>query len=172
MSKETKELISKAFDDLSLDYEIHIDELVAEPLGEADKNVPFRFQPIRGKDGSLIKKIVINTNYDFMGSQENMQERIMKNYNKKTLTANSIEGLIAHEVAHILTFQDIDTYVGYLIANKQISKRHIYGISNYADVSLDGAECIAEAFSAIRCGNPISNEAQKLVNEFIERWRK
>ena len=69
MSKETKELISKAFDDLSSDYEIHIDELVAEPLGEADKNVPFRFQPIRGKDGSLIKKIVINTNYDFMGSQ-------------------------------------------------------------------------------------------------------
>ena len=107
-----------------------------------------------------------------MGSQEKFQERIMKNYNNKVLCANSIEGLIAHELAHIMTFQDVDTYSGYLIKNKEVTKRHIYGVSRYADASLDGAECIAEAFTAVRCGDKISLETQKLLDEFIERWKK
>lgn len=78
MSPETKELISKSIDSVTAEYDVHIDEIVSKPLGESDKNVPFQFQPIRGSDGSLIKHLVINTNYDFMGSQENFQKRILK----------------------------------------------------------------------------------------------
>ncbi|MCH5297857.1 MAG: minor capsid protein [Ruminococcus sp.] len=172
MSLETKNEISNAFDNILKDYEIRIDELVSKPLNEEYKNVPFQFQPDKNEYGEFIKRIVINTNYDFMGSQEAFQNRIMKNYNNKVLNSNSIEGLIAHELAHVMTFQSVHTYTGYLLENKKVTKRFIYGVSKYADASLDGAECIAEAFSAIRCGNKISEDEQTLINEFIERWRK
>ena len=48
----------------------------------------------------------------------------------------------------------------------------VYGISKYADSLNDGSECIAEAFAAKRCGGVLSNDAQTLLDEFIERWRK
>ena len=120
----------------------------------------------------MIKKLVINTNYDFMDSQVEFQARIMRNYNRGVLTSNSIEGLIAHEMAHVMTFQNVTTFSGYLLENKKIAKRVVYGISSYADSSLDGAECIAEAFAAVRCKSKINDEAQKLLDEFIEWWKK
>lgn len=172
MSESTYHLISKAIDDIMSDYNVQLDELVAMPLSADETNVPFQFQPIRGSNGDLIKRLVINTNYDFMSTQEDFQCRIMRNYNRGSLTSNSIEGLIAHEMAHIMTFQDVETYTGYLIRNKEIAKRFVYGISDYADASLDGAECIAEAFASLRCGGKISSEAQQLIDEFIERWKK
>ena len=172
MSEETKKLISDAFDKITREYDIRYDELVTEELDKENKNVPFQFQPIRGENGELIKRFVINSNYDFMGSQANFQERILRNYNNGILASNSIEGLISHELAHIMTFQDTATFSGYLFENKKISKKMVYGISRYADTSNDGAECIAEAFAAKRCGSILSEEAQALLDEYIERWHK
>ena len=172
MSAETKQLISNAIDSVLKDYDVKIDEFVTESLDANYKNVPFQFQPQKGKDGELIKRLVINENYDFRNSQEGFQARINKNFNNKVLASNSVEGLIAHELAHILTFQDCYTFTGYLIENKKVAKKMVYGISRYADASNDGAECIAEAFAAKRCNLPISEEAQKLLDEYIERWRK
>ena len=177
MSAETKQLVSDAFDKIMGMYEVHLDQLITEPIFKEDgktieKAVPFQFQPRRGKDGELVKCIVINSMYDFMGNQEEMQARIMRNFTSGVLASNSIEGLIAHELAHVMTFQDIYTYSGYLIENKSIAKRFVSGISIYADRKDDGSECIAEAFAAKICGQPISQEAQKLLDEFIERRRK
>lgn len=172
MSAETKQLISNAFDKILAQYDVRIDEIVTEPLTVQEKTVPFQFQPIRGKNGELIKRIVINSQYDFMGSQKGLQARIMRNFNNGVLASNSIEGLVAHELAHVMTFQDIYTYSGYLIENKSVAKRFVGGISIYADSKYDGSECIAEAFAAKICGQPISQEAQSLLDEFIERRRK
>lgn len=177
MSAETKQLISEAFDKIMGMYEVHLDQLTTEPIYKEDgktiaKTVPFQFQPRRGKAGELIKCIVINSGYDFMDSQAELQKRIMRNFNKGALASNSIDGLIAHEIAHVITFQDIVTYGGYLVENRIISERVVEGISTYADIMNDGAECIAEAFAARICGLPISEEAQALLDEFIERKRK
>ena len=172
MSAETKQLISNAFDKILAQYDVRIDEIVTEPLTVQEKTVPFQFQPIRGKNGELIKRIVINSQYDFMGSQKGLQARIMRNFNNGVLASNSIEGLVAHELAHVMTFQDIYTYSGYLIENKSVAKRFVGGISIYADSKYDGSECIAKAFAAKICGQPISQEAQSLLDEFIERRRK
>lgn len=172
MSEETKKQISDAIDQIQSEYDVEIDEFVTEELKEEYKNVPFQFQPAKGRNAELIKRLVINSKYDFMGTQEEFQKRIMRNFNKGTLASNSILGLIAHELAHIMTFQDVYTFSGYLLEQKVVSKRMVYGISIYADVSDDGAECIAEAFAAKMCGLPISREAQELLDEFIEKRRK
>ena len=107
-----------------------------------------------------------------MGSQAELQARIMRNFTKGILASNSIEGLIAHELAHVMTFQDVFTFAGYLLENKAVAKRFVRGISIYSDGKNDGSECIAEAFAAMICGQPISKEAQALLDEFIERRRK
>lgn len=172
MSKETQKEIFDAFDHITDEYDVKIDEIVSKPLGSEYLNVPFQFQPDRNKNGDFIKRIVINTEYDFMGSQKEFKNRILRNYNKGVLSSNSVEGLIAHELAHVMTFQDVNTYTGYLIRNKEVTKRFVYGISDYADASLDGAECIAEAFASVRCGNKVSKDALNLLDEFIERWKK
>lgn len=70
------------------------------------------------------------------------------------------------------TIQDVMKYTEYMFGNKTVTKRFVSGISQYADASGDGAESIAEAFAALRCDQPISDEAQRLVEDFIERWRK
>ena len=86
-----------------------------------------------------------------------MQERIMKNYNKKTLTANSIEGLIAHEMAHFMSFQDCESYKDFIKNN----------LSNYANdgwLSGNFTEIVAESFSVSR----INEHSHKLVNAIKE----
>lgn len=172
MSFETKQLISKSINQISSEYEVHIDEFVSMPLSESDKNVPFQFQPVRGEDGSLLKRLVINTNYNFMGSQDEFQKRILRNYNRGVLASNSVDGLIAHELAHIMTFQDVSTYTGFLLKNKEVAERFVYGISDYANATYDGSECIAEAFAKKRCGGIVKDEEQKLLDDFIEGWKK
>ncbi len=172
MSEETKRQISEAFDKINRQYNLQLDELVTIPLKPEEKNVPFQFQPIRGKNGELIKRIAINSNYNFNDTQELFQARIMRNFSKGILASNSVFGLISHEAAHVMTFQDVATFSGYLIQNKSVSEQVVYGISGYADAMMDGAECIAEAFAAKQCGQPISEEAQALLDKFIERWHK
>lgn len=172
MSEETKQQISDAIDQIQSEYNVEIDEFVTENLKEEDKNVPFQFQPHEDEDGKLIKRLVINSRYDFMGSQEEFQRRIMRNFNKKTLASNSVLGLISHELAHIMTFQDVITFSGYLLEQKNVAEDMVYGISFYADAKNDGAECIAEAFAAKMCGLPISSEAQALLDKYIEKRRK
>jgi cell pole-organizing protein PopZ len=172
MSEETRQQIAKAFDKLNSEYNIQLDELLTMPLKPEEKNVPFQFQPIRGENGELIKRIVINSDYNFNDTQEEFQARIMRNFNRGVLASNSVAGLIAHETAHVMTFQDISTFSGYLIQNKNVAKQIVYGISGYADAMGDGAECIAEAFAAKQCGQSISEDAQALLDKFIERWHK
>ena len=172
MSDETRKAISDAFDRITAAYDVHVDELITTALDKKYSKVPFQFQPIKGEKGELIIRIVINSGYDFMGSQKKLQARIMRNHDSGMLSSTNIDGLIAHELAHAMTFQDIKTFNGYLAANKALAERCVEGISIYADAMGDGAECITEAFAAKICGQPISQEAQSLLDEFIERRRK
>lgn len=172
MSDKTKKAISDAFDRIMAAYDVRVDELITTALDQKYSKVPFQFQPIKGENGELIIRIVINSGYDFMGSQEKLQARIMRNHDSGMLSSTNIDGLIAHELAHAMTFQDIKTFNGYLAANKALTERCVEGISIYADAMGDGAECIAEAFAANICGQPISQEAQALLDEFVERRRK
>ena len=46
------------------------------------------------------------------------------------------------------------------------------GISEYADRSKDGRECLAEAFVRYRNGEWIPDEARKLIRKYILHWRR
>ena len=171
MAEETKKQISDAIDKLTGEYSINLTKVVVESLGSSDGKVPFKYQPYFEND-ELCHRLVINSNYYFNDSQDEFQARILRNYNRRSLASKTVEDLIAHELAHTMTFQDINSYGGLLLRNKDLMKRFIPGVSSYADSTLDGAETIAEAFVRLRNGESVPDEANVLVKEYIERWKK
>ena len=93
-------------------------------------------------------------------------------YNKGVMEGRSFEDYIAHEMAHIIPFQNCTTEMEYIELNAKIKKQFIEGISGYADRSKDGRECLAEAFVRYRNGEMIPNEAKKLLEKYILPWRR
>lgn len=171
MSTETKKCILKAIDEIQTQYEVHLSEIKVLDLGVKLKSVPFQYQPYF--ENEILKhRLLINSGYYFNDSQEEFQARIMRNYNNGVLAAKSVEDLIAHELAHIMTFQDVSSEGGLLLRNKELMKRCYPGVSKYADCSGDGAETIAEGFVRSRNKEIIPDEVRQLLTEYIERWKK
>ena len=56
--------------------------------------------------------------------------------------------------------------------NEKIRRQFIAGISEYADRSKDGRECLAEACVRYRNGEWIPDEARKLIRKYILHWRR
>lgn len=171
MSEDTKKQISNAIDKLTSEYNVKLAELVVQPLSQSDDKVPFQYQPYF-ENGNLLHRLVINENYYFNDSQEEFQARILRNYNNGVLASKTVEDLIAHELAHIMTFQDLNSEGGLLLRNKELMECCYPGVSKYADYSLDGSETIAEGFVRIKNCEPVPKEVQSLVAEYIERWKK
>lgn len=171
ISEELKQEISDSIDRLNSEYDIHLDSLSVESLGRGFEKVPFQYSPINDK-GLLKSRIIINSDYDFNGSLKAFSERIMRNYNSGVLAAQKVEDLIAHEMAHVMTFQHIESYTMFILEERMLRNKFIPGISGYSDVSMDGSECIAEGFVRLRNKETIPKEAVALVKEYTERWRK
>ncbi len=115
----------------------------------------------------------MNSGYDWNEPLELFKERIYnKNYKTGALAAKNSTDLIKHEMAHVLTFQDCKTWVDFKLKEKVVKEKFISGISQYNSTSGDGAETIAEGFVAMGNGEEVPAEIQKLVNEYISRWKK
>ena len=171
MSVETRKAVSDAIERIQGEYNVKLDSVITMDLGEEFGRVPFQYRYFI-ENGELNHTLVINSGYYFNDSHKAFQERILRNYNNRVLASKSVEDLIAHEMAHIMTFQSATTEGAWLLENKKLSKHCIPGVSAYADASGDGAETIAEAFVRMRNGETIPPKARDLVFEYVERWRK
>lgn len=173
MTKETMEEISKAFDKLFAEYDLPISssDIKCVSFGEGNDKQPFRFNPCK-VGYSYRPSIEINLDYYFNDSLENFQARIMRNYNGGKLSSKNIEGLVSHEIAHVLTFNNCKTWEEFEDAEWQVRLKYTTGVSEYADVSHDGAETIAEGFVRIRNGENVPDKVKDLVNQYVERWKK
>ncbi len=171
MSDDTAQAIQSALDRLFEEYDIMLDELMVRSLGRGNEKVPFQYIP-QNVGGFLKSTVVINKDYYFNDSLETYTARIMRNHNSGVLAAKSVEDLIAHELAHVLTFQDCETYAVFERVESEVRAAYTKGISGYADASFDGAETIAEAFIRKRHGEVLPENVSKLLEKYIERWRK
>ena len=91
----------------------------------------------------------------------------MRNYNNGVLASKDVEDLIAHEMAHILTFQDCDTFGMFLRLEEEVRESFIRGVSAYADSTYDGAETIAEAFVRYRRGKHLPDDVMALLQKYV-----
>ncbi len=171
MSDELFNEIQNSLNIVEKEYRIRINNIPVKPLGKGFEKVPFQFQanPI---GASVQMDIVVNSDYDFNGSLEAFNNRIMRNHNSGALAAKNVQDLIWHESIHVLTFQDCTTYTEALNRADNLRNQYVKGISRYADESYDGAECMAEAFIKKKYGKSIPKEINILLEKYIERWKK
>ena len=171
MDQKTKDTIVRTINETVSKYNVTLDEVKVISLGANNENVPFQYQPLN-QGGFLVNRIAINKDYYFNGSYEDFTARIQRNYNRGVLAAQSIEDLMNHELAHVMTFQECDRYTEFKIIEDEVRGKFVSGVSDYADSTYDGAETIAEAFVKIKNGEYVSEKVKKLVQEYVERWRK
>lgn len=171
MTKDTEKAINMAVEKITTQYDAKVNSIVVESLGNGFEKVPFQYVP-ENVGGFLNSKIVINRDYYFNDSLESYNARIMRNHNSGALAAQNIEDLISHEMAHVMTFQDCETYGEFRRVEQEVRGKFIKGMSAYADSTYDGAETIAEAFVRSRHGEKLPKDILALLNEYIERRRK
>ena len=136
--------------------------------GKLKKNDIFATGAYLDENGMLRHGLVLNYKQDYR-----KVETIMPRwYNDGVMAGKNIEDYIAHEMAHIMPFQNCVSEVEYIELNEKIRRQFIAGISEYADRSKDGRECLAEAFVRYRNGEWIPDEARKLIRKYILHWRR
>ena len=165
LSKEIEAKINAAIKKLDSDYIIYLDLIESEALEKGDIFVTGAYLD---DEGILRHSMVINRRRNF----ENIEMQMRSRYNKGVMAGRNFEDYIAHEMAHIMPFQNCITAEEYMELNAKIKSQFIKGISKYADKKRDGRESLAEAFVRYRNGEVIPNEARKLIEKYILPWRR
>lgn len=165
MNKEIRRKIDNAIRKLEREYTIYLDRIEGEHLKNKDIFVTGGFID---KDGVLKHSLVINYDMDY----EKVERRMKVAYNEGVMAGKSYEDYIAHEMAHILPFQNCTTKREYMELTEKIRNMFVPDVSGYADKKRDGLESLAEAFVRYRNGEEIPTKAMKLIEEYIEPWRR
>lgn len=172
ISNDIKSEITKSIEEFQNQYDVRIDEFVLEDISVEYGKVPFQFCPVNN-NGSFKSKFIINKGFNWEESLDKMNDRIYnKNYKKGVLASRNTKDLIAHEMAHFMSFQDCKGYSDFLLRERKLRQSYIAGVSGYSDALEDGSETIAEGFVRIRNGELVDDRVKSLVDEYIERWRK
>ena len=120
------------------------------------------------EDGVLKFALLFNYDIDY----QRVERRMKYLYNEGEMAGKTFEDYIAHEIAHILPFQDCITEEDYRRVREELRTAFVGGVSGYADRTRDGAESLAEAFVKYRNGETIPDGAEKLIRKYIYPWRK
>lgn len=172
IAEDIKAEITKSIEEIQSEYDVKVDEFTLEDISEEYGKVPFQFQPVNNK-GLFKSRFVINRGFNWEGNLDKLNERIYnRNYKRGILAAQNTKGLIEHEMAHFMSFQDCKSYNDFVRRERELRSKYIYGVSAYSDSLEDGAETIAEGFVRIRNGEKVDERVKSLVDEYVERWRK
>lgn len=165
MNKATKRKIEDAIRKLEKEYTVYIDGIEG---GKMKKGDIFGSGGFIDDDGVLRFELLFNYNVDY----QKVERRMKYLYNIGEMAGSNFEDYIAHEIAHILPFQNCVTEEDYRNVREELRKTFVAGVSGYADRTRDGAESLAEAFVRYRNGERIPNEAKELIKKYIHPWRK
>ncbi len=162
ITPQIREELDKALDKLSREYEINLHSLTVEPAGKGDMFITGWYD---GKMG-----VVVNKNIDF----KRVIDGISKKYNSGYFAGKSLEDYVAHEMFHVMLYQDCKNERQYRARYRHIEGLYerLQGISGYADKTKSGNEALAEAFVRMRNGEKVPLEADVLVNVYAGRWKK
>ena len=159
--------IQKGIDVIRSEYELKLDTILVEDMRDTLPNTPYccKYIDDYGKHKAIF---VINSGFDF----SDIQYVLRAGYAQGYFAGKTLEDHIIHEMAHIMTGQECNTASEFLLFLSEVESKFVPGVSGYSDIAKDGFETIAEAFVKVRNGEFVPDEARKLVEEYVERWKK
>lgn len=162
LTEDVKDELETALLKLKSEYDIRLNSISVEKAGNNDIFVTGYH------DG--VMDMVVNENADF----DRIVAKIKENYKTGFFAGRSLEDYIAHEMAHVMLYQDCASDSEYNAKYQQIESLYdaLKGISKYADKTQSGNEALAEAFVKVRNKEKIPQIAQILVESYLKRWKK
>lgn len=161
-TKEVKDELETALLKLKSEYDIRLNAIYVEKAGNKDIFITGYH------DG--IMDMVINEDADF----RKVIDRIPRYYALGKLAGKSIEDYLAHEMAHIMLYQDCANDNEYYAKYQQVESLYssLQGMSEYADKRKSGNEALAEAFVRVRNNESVLPIVKILVESYFGRYRK
>lgn len=162
LTSEVKDELETALIKLKSEYTIKLNSILVEKAGRNDIF-------ITGYHNGVVDMIV-NEDADFTRIIARMEEQ----YESGFFTGRSLEDYLAHEMAHVMLYQDCATDNEYHAKYQQIESLYdaLKGVSKYADRTRSGNEALAEAFVRVRNKEIVSPITKILVESYFGRWKK
>ncbi len=165
MTEDKRVEIEKTITTIQKKYNAQIGQVGIERFGKKESGTIMLAGPYESEDGTWKMALVINKNIDY----NRIEERIAEQYQKGYFASKTLSDVVAHEMAHILTFQNCRTEKEYSMLREQVRKLYTKGVSGYADRTQDGAEMLAEAFVRIRNGEKVPLRVKMAVKKYVTR---
>lgn len=161
------ENMQKGIDIIENEYELNLKKISVKDLSKTKPDTPYlcRYIDNNGKHEAVF---ILNSGFDFTG----FEDVVSRGYEYNYFAGKDIKDHIIHEMAHVMTGQNIEDAREFEDFLKTIEKEYVPGVSGYSDDAKDGFETIAEAFVKIRNGEKVPDKAKMLVETHIERWKK
>lgn len=163
LTDEVREELETALLKLQSEYDIKLNSILVE--ASEDKNDIF----VTGyHDG--VMDMIVNEDADF----DEIIKRIPRYYASGRFAGKSLEDYLAHEMAHVMLYQDCTSDNEYSTRFQQINSLYgfLKGISGYADKEKSGNEALAEAFVRIRNREEVQPIVKLLVDSYFRRYRR
>ena len=162
VTKEVRKELESALQKLKSEYDIRLNSIFVEKTDEKDIFVT-------GYHDGVVD-MIINQNADF----NEIIRRIPQYYAIGKFAGKSLEDYMAHEMAHVMLYQDCKSDNEYCAKYQQIENLYdiMAGISGYADKLQSGNEALAEAFVRVRNNESISPIIKVLVESYFGGLKK
>lgn len=160
--------IQDGIDEIERDYNVNLHNVAVKDISGEYPDTPYLTRYQKGPGGEHTAILIINSGYNFSGFEEIVQ----RGYEYGYFAGKTVKDHIIHEMAHIMTGQQFMTAAGFEAFASNMEKKYVPGVSGYSDAVRNGFDTVAEAFVRMRNNEPVPDEAQKMVERYIERWRK
>ena len=157
-----KDELETALLKLKSEYDIRLNAIFVEKAGKNDIFITGYH------DG--VMEMVVNQDADF----NKIVKQIPLRYVMGRFAGKSLEDYLAHEMAHVMLYQDCKSDLEYIAKDRQVEQLYdaLKGISGYADESQSGNEALAEAFVRVRNGEDIPPIVKVIVESYFARYRR
>lgn len=167
ITTETATSIKAGIDEIEKEYQVNLNRVKVEDISVNYPDTPYLTR-YSDNHGAHEVELIINKGYDFSG----FEDVVKRGYEYGYFAGKTVKDHAVHEMVHVMTGQQYKTAAGFNTFADLIEKQYVPSVSGYSDAMQNGFETIAEAFVRMRNNEPVPDEARKLVEKYIERWRK
>lgn len=168
ITPEIIEAVQEGINEIERDYNVKSYKVAVEDISSVYPDTPYLTRYLKGANGEHAVTLILNKGYNFSG----FEDIVKRGYEYGYFAGRTVKDHIIHEMVHVMTGQQFMTAAGFEAFAANFERKYVPGVSGYSDAMQNGFDTLAEAFVRIRNNESVPIEAQKMVEQYIERWRK